>query len=132
MTARQVYKRALALINERDGSGAYHSDVNDFELNAPEIINTVITLLLPSQSIIEGKKVRDLNIPLEAVKTLDDTVPLHEALASAVMPFYLASIIILEEDSQRSDYFFRLFRESEERIVRGYSQLTHSSVKNVY
>ena len=47
MTARQVYKRALALINERDGSGEYHADVSDFEHNAPEILNTLITLLLP-------------------------------------------------------------------------------------
>ena len=132
MTARQVYKRALSLINERDDTGEYHADVNDFELNAPEIINTLITLLLPSQSIIEGKRLSDMDIFFEAVKTLDDTVPLHDALASGVMPFYLASIIILEEDRERSDYFHRLFKESEERVVKAYSTLKHTSVKNVY
>ena len=87
---------------------------------------------LPSQSIIEGKRTGELDIPLEAVKTLDDSIPLHDALVSGVMPFYLASILILEEDRERSDYFHRLFRESEERVVKAYSRLKHTSVKNVY
>ncbi len=132
MTARQVYTRALSLINERDGVGAYHTDVTDFEKNAPEIINTIITLLLPSECIIRGKKIRDLDTPFEGIKALDDTIPLHDALTSGVMPFYLASVMILEEDSVRADYFMSLFRESEERVVKGYSVASHSSVKNVY
>lgn len=132
MTARQVYQRALAFINERDGSGAYHADVSDFELNAPEILNTAITLLLPAQSIIEGKKIRELDISLESIKTLDDEIPLHYALSSGVLPFYLASVIILEEDRERADYFFKLFKESEERVLKGYSNLNHTSIKNVY
>lgn len=132
MTARQVYNRALSLINERDGVGNFHSDVTDFEKNAPEIINTIITLLLPSECIIRGKKIRDLDTPFETVKALDDTIPLHDALASGVMPFYLAAIMILEEDSTRADYFMTLYRESEDKVVRGYSTACHSSVKSVY
>ena len=38
MTARQVYRRALAFINERDGSGAYHADVSDFEFDMREFL----------------------------------------------------------------------------------------------
>ncbi|MBQ7897995.1 MAG: hypothetical protein IJ323_06190 [Clostridia bacterium] len=132
MTARQVYTRALSFINERNGVGAYHTDVSDFEKNAPEIINTIITLLMPSECIIRGKKIRDLDTPFEEIKSLDDTIPLHDALSSGVMPFYLASIMILEEDRERANYFQQLFRESEERVVRLYSSALHTSVKNVY
>ena len=132
MTARQVYERALSLINERDGRGEYHSDVKDFEENAPQLINSLITLLLPTQRIIEKKGIREEGFDFEAVSSLDDEVPLHRALSSGVLPFALASLLIIEEDVARADYFYKLFRDSEARVAESYASGSHGSIKNVY
>lgn len=132
MTARAVYERALAFINERDGKGTFQSDIQDFEKNAPEVINSCVTLLLYDESIIEKKPIRELEEKLEAVTALDSEVPLHISLCSGVLPYLLASMLIAEEDKERADYFYNLFKDSENRMVKSYSSAHHTKVRDVY
>ena len=132
MTAREVYNRAIALINERNGGGAYHDDVEDFEKNAPEVMNSIITLLWPSQCIIEKKRLEALSWDFSPIGSMDDEIPLHIALASGPLPFALASFLLLEEDAQRADYFYSLFRKSEENVVKTLSYATHGKIRDVY
>ncbi len=132
MTARAVYERALSLINERDAKGAYHSDIQDFEENADELINSLVTLLIADESIVTKVPIRELEEKLEKVTSLDSEVPLHISLCSGVLPYLLASVLISEEDSGRADYFYNLFKEAESRVVRGFCSAHHTSVIDVY
>lgn len=132
MKARQAYERALALINERDSGGAYHTDVADFEKNAPELINSIVTLLWVDECIVRNIAMREINWNFEPIRALDDEIPLHEALASGVLPFALASFLILEEDSERADYFYRLYTNARSTVVSAFSSAEHGSVRDIY
>ena len=132
MTARKVYERALTLINERDGEGEFHSDIKDFEKNAPEIINSLTTLLLPVESVILNKPIRELEDKIEKVSDLDSPIPLHKSLLSSVMPYLLASTLISEEDSVRADYFYNLYKDARESILRSYASCKRSKIRDVY
>ena len=132
MKARQAYERALALINERDSGGAYHTDVADFEKNAPELINSIVTLLWVDECIVRNIAMREINWNFEPIRTLDDEIPLHEALASGVLPFALASFLILEEDSERADYFYRLYTNARSAVVSAFVSAEHGSVRDIY
>ncbi len=132
MKARKIYERALALINERDGDGAYHADVRDFEKNAPEVMNSLISLLVCTDAVMKNKRVRESDLDYEGIKALDDEVPLHPALSSGVLPFALASLLVLEEDAERSSYFYKLFRDAEERLLSGFATGKRGPVVSVY
>lgn len=132
MKVRQAYERALALINERDSGGAYHSDTVDFENNAPELVNTAVTLLWLDDCVIREVPVRDISWNFQPVSSMDDTIPLHDALASGVLPFILASLLILEEDHTRSEYFYGLYADARSRVMSAFGTARRGSVKNVY
>ncbi len=132
MKARQAFDRALALINERDSGGAYHADVVDFEKNAPEIINSIVTLLWLDECIIRKISPRDFSWDFQPIRTLDDEIPLHEALASGVLPYAIASHLIFEEDSGRAEYFYSLFKNTRSEVVAAFASATHGSVVDVY
>lgn len=132
MKVRQAYERALALINERDSGGAYHSDVTDFEKNTPELVNSIITLLWLDECILRNISVKKIEWNFEPVKTMDDDIPLHDALSSGALPFALASLLILEEDAQRADYFWRIYNNARAEIVKTFASAWHSTVKDVY
>lgn len=132
MKVRQVFDRAMTLINERDSGGAYHSDVTDFEKNAPELVNTAVTLLWLDECVIRNVPVNDISWDFTPILSMDDDVPLHDALASGVLPFALASFLLLEEDRARADYFYRLYSDARGRVVASFASARHGSVKNVY
>lgn len=132
MKAKQAFERALALINERDSGGAYHSDVVDFEKNAPELINSIVTLLWLDECVLRRTAVSEISWDFQPVVSLEDEIPLHDALASGVLPFALASFLILEEDQSRADYFYRLYNNSREAVVKAFASAYHGTVKNVY
>lgn len=132
MKARKVYERALALINERDGEGAYHADTRDFERNAPEVMNSLISLLVATDAVMKNKKVRENDGYYESISGLDDEVPLHPALSSGVLPFALASLLVLEEDAERSGYFYKLFRDAEQKLLSAFATGKRGSVVSVY
>lgn len=132
MKVREVYDRALAMINERDSGGAYHSDTADFEKNTPAILNSFIILLLSDDAMIRGNRVRDISFEVEPVTSMEDKIPLHASLASGVLPFALASFLILEEDKERADYFYRLYLDAKSRVVSSFVTARHRRIKNMY
>lgn len=131
MKLREIYERALALINERNSEGAYHADIGDFEKNAPAVASTLIALYTTSDAVLKNEKIRDIG-EIKAVESLDDELPFHPHLSAAVLPFALASMMILEEDSQRSEYFLSLARLAESKLLSAYARGESTSVKNVY
>ncbi len=132
MKVRQAFERAMALINERDSGGAYHNDVADFEKNAPELINSIVTLLWLDDCVLRNVSARDVSWDFQPVKSMDDNIPLHDALASSVLPLALASFLLLEEDASRADYFFRRYSEAKQAAVSAFASAQRGSVRDVY
>lgn len=132
MKVRQAFERAMSLINERDSAGEFHSDVGDFEKNTPELVNSIVTLLWLDECIVRNVPVRDISWSFEPVSSMDDDIPLHEALASSVLPFALASLLVLEEDDKRANYFYSLYRNARDSVVSAFATANRSRIKDVY
>lgn len=129
--AREIFDMALALINERDSSGAYHSDVEDFEKNATSMITLLNQRLLYLQCHITGRDISNTTWD-RTITSLDDPLTLNDKILLHVMPYALASMLILEEDSQRSAYFYSLFKDAEEKVMREHKKGKRKSITNVY
>lgn len=131
MTGRQVYVRALALINERDSEGEYHGDTADYEKNAPELMNLILTRVWADDMCVRGIPPRNWRYAFDTVKTLDEELPLHEAVAS-ITPYLAASLLIHEEDMTRSEYYRRMFESAEANLLSTFRCARHSSITDVY
>ena len=101
MTNKEIYQGALALIAEPDGSGA-----EDYAERAPYIIANFITensALDDRYRLFIGAEDKKAAFPVYAA--LDDVFPLLSRFSSAAQ-YYLASMLIADEDMERSDSFF--------------------------
>ena len=54
MTGREVFQRAVALMNELDSFGTYHPDVADLEYNAPELLSIAVAELWSVDCLVRG------------------------------------------------------------------------------
>ena len=131
MRAREAYEMSLALINERDVEGDYHSDTADFEKNAHLIINMIIPRLWHNDCLVRGISPKNYRYAFEPLESLDEEIPLHVSVCSLV-PFLLASLLIREEDEKRAEFFRYMFESAESRLLSGFSSAEHKSVVDVY
>lgn len=131
MTVREAYKTALALINERDGEGTYFSDTEDFEKNLPSLVSLAIARVWQDDCTVRGIAPKSFSFVLEHPIGFDDEIPLHEATASLI-PYLLASLLLCEEDRERSEFYKALFTEQEYKLVTAFKKARHTSVVDVY
>lgn len=64
----------------------------------------------------QGQKPRDF-LPA-ALDSMDDLIPLNEALTCGVMPYGVAAFLVLEDDKQKTNYFDALYREKKLQAIR--------------
>lgn len=104
MTNKDVYLGALALIAEPNGENAA-----DYAERAPYIIANFITentALDDRYRLFIGADEKKAICPVYAA--LDDAFPLLSRFSSAAQ-YYLASMLIADEDTERSDTLFDHF-----------------------
>ena len=131
MTGREVFEAALAVINERDSTGEYHEDVQDYEKNAPSLINLLISRLWADNCIVMGIDTRQWKYTDEKIKGLDDEIPLHPSFLFT-LSLALASLLIHEEDASRAAYYYTLFMDSRANLVSSFSHARKTGIRDVY
>jgi hypothetical protein len=131
MTGREVYLRALSLINERDSRGDFHNDTSDYEANAPDLLNIIVSQVWADDCCVRGISPKDYKYTVERITSLDTELPVHSAVA-AIIPYLLASLLIHEEDMTRSEYYRRLFVSSENALLGAFTSAKHTSIADVY
>ena len=131
MTGRDVYVKALSIINERDSQGEWHSDTADYEKNAHELINILVSKLWCDDCIVRGIPIEDWRYTLEDISCLDEELSIHSAFLPA-LSFALASLLIHDEDRERADYYYKLFRDTQASLVRNFARANHTAIKDVY
>lgn len=131
MTGREVFNAALAIINERDSTGEYYEDVQDYEKNAPALINLLISRLWADDCVVKGIDTRHWRYTVENVKGLDEEIPLHPSFLFT-MSFGLASLLIHEEDSTRAAYYYTLFQDARANLVSSFSYARKTGIRDVY
>ncbi|MBR5632472.1 MAG: hypothetical protein IKW68_00695 [Clostridia bacterium] len=131
MTGREIYEQALSLINERDSEGNFHTDTSDFEHNAPDLITLAVSDLWYLDGVIRGIPPRDFRYTVKRITSLEDEIPLHPSVA-ATIPYFLASMLLNEEDGERSDYFRKMFLSAKLNISEAFTKAEHKSIRDVY
>ena len=108
MKNRQIYEAALRLLAESTVDG----ENEDYEERAPYILAafcTEMTALSRHLSAKNGNEYDPVFLPL------DDTFPLAGRL-SAAATMYLAAMLILESDEERSDKLYAQYCDAVSRI----------------
>ncbi len=131
MTGREVFENALAVINERDSTGEYHEDVQDYEKNAPALINLLISRFWADDCVVKGIDTRHWRYTVQNIKGLDEEIPLHPSFLF-VMSLALASLLIHEEDSARAAYYYTLFQDARISLVSSFSHAKKTGIRDVY
>jgi len=132
MTAREIYQRSLVLLNETGSQGEGQYDTALFEKNAPTLINMLIVMLDELDCFIKNKKVQENQYESQCIETLDDTVFLHPIITENIMPFGLAYLLILEEDSARASVFYKRYREEKEELKNRFRSVKRHTIRNMY
>ncbi len=131
MTARQIYHRALALLQEQDSDGVSY-DTEAFRRAAPELINLLCVMLDDLDLKIKGKRFRENELLPREIKTEDDEVPLHPVILAGVMPLGLAFLLIAQEDAARASLFFNLFQKEKDLLYKRFQRAKRHSITRVY
>lgn len=107
MLYRDLYNASVEMLSEDHATG----DVEDYERRAGYLLGTVIAQLKPID-----KRYRTAHGQGEAVKStalcvdLDTTFPLCDAFATAAT-YYLASMLVMEENERLGDRIFALYAD---------------------
>ncbi|MBQ2253446.1 MAG: hypothetical protein II328_05615 [Clostridia bacterium] len=131
MVAREIYLRALALLQEQDADGAGY-DTDAFETSAPHLINLLCSLLDDLDLHIKGRRFHESQSEPRTIDTLDDEVLLHPVICAGVLPLGLAFLLISEEDTARAGLFFKLYEQEKDALRRRFKQSRRHRITSVY
>ena len=124
MVCRGIYESSLALLGETP-SGEHSGD---YEERAPYLLAALCHLLADRDVIYRKECSLGSQRVLPEIKLqLYDTFPLCDAFAPAAA-YYLASMLIFDIDSERSDSLFEKYESSVTELLSG---LPFKSIKTI-
>ena len=133
MTGREIYKKALVLINEyADHGEEWRYDTAIMESNAPTLINMIAMMTDELDCTVKGKKY-GINDHLPAqIKTLDDELVQHPYITMGVIPYGLAYLLLAEENAARASEFYGLFIRERDALERRFRPTNRHTVTDCY
>ena len=112
MTFREIFNAAVGMVCESVENG----DCADYEERAPYLLAAACNECAASDRSYRMAHGADGGSYSETVCVgLDDAFPLADALATGVT-YYLAAMLVLDENEEMSDRFFSLFCDTLSRI----------------
>lgn len=131
MKAREIYERALALLQEQNADGADY-DTGAFEASAPRLIGLLSALLEELDLHVKGRRFHENQSLPREIKSLDDEVLLHPVICAGVLPLGLAFLLISEEDASRASFFFNLYEREKDALRRRFRKARRHRITSVY
>ena len=130
MKAWEVLDAALALMGERERGTSY--ETADFERNA----YGVMAVLLGELDALDCALKRiapdaDNRLP-PTVASGEEELMLHPLLCRSVLPYGLASLLLLEEDPSRAAQFQRRYEEQKRLLKERFDRPFRHEIRNVY
>ena len=93
MTGKDIFDRAMDLCALRGASDSMPDDLGDLQARAVGLINTAAGELHALDERLRKKKCLTVYL-----RTLEETVDMHNDICNAVLPYKLAALLIAEED----------------------------------
>lgn len=122
MKVRDLYLRALALLNEEEGRARV------YKKNALALTNQLLAQCLEVENSLREAKGADKLEKAQSVEDFDALIIYDQNFVSAAMPYGLASLLCADEDKVMSNAMADEF----DRIKKKYSVVTFEDITNAY
>ena len=109
-TAREIYRRSLALIGEEEGE---NSAV--FEGRLLPLVNVLLGEMYELDLAVKGEKTA-LGESAPQIRSLDEEIWLEDSLIFSVMPLGRAAFLLGETEPERANYFQQLYQRERETV----------------
>ena len=126
MTGNELFEFALDLCGLRTADGNPASDTADLLQRSVTLIN----ILLAENAALDGA-IRKSEHTVNTIETLDDTIPVTDIVASAVLPYGLARLMLLGEDDSAAADFNALYEKARSEAMRFGKPAVHE-IREVY
>lgn len=116
--AQTIYEMAIALMDSMSDSGAADvSDNNEYKHRTLPILNILRGELYPYSDTFETD---DEGRPIAAlIRTFDKPIDLDDYICQSVMPYGLASHLLMQEDPAAANFFQQRYDELKRQLPVG-------------
>lgn len=126
MTGKELFENAIDVCALRSSMTDAPTDVTDLLERAPALIN----IILAENSSLDCR-IRKAEHEVLKIDSLEDEIPCSDIVASAVLPYGLARLLMLGEDDALVAEIERLYAESKLIAIR-FGKAKHQTVTEVY
>ncbi len=95
MTGKDVFERAIDLCALRGENDTRSEDTGDLRERATGLLNVLLSQLHPLNERLTGCK-----SPIQEVYSLEETLDICDAIATGLLPYALAALLIAQEDTE--------------------------------
>jgi hypothetical protein len=109
-TGRDIFRKAMVITDNLDENGAFDTQDNlEYKRRAVQIINILLgELFIYSDAYDDSLTMRDA---VTEITNLNDSVEIDDALARSVLPYGLASHLMMEENPQSASFYQQRYEE---------------------
>lgn len=126
MTGQELFEKAIHLCGLGSPETDIPTDVKDLEIRAVALINA----LLAENSILDCK-IRKCTHRVYSINALSDSVICSEILAQSVLPYGLARLFLMGEDSESAAELGKIYTQNRENAIRFGNSVRHE-ITEVY
>ncbi len=126
MTGKELFDIALDLCGLRKTDGSIPNDVDDLQQRAISLIN----LVLAENAEIDCR-IRRIEHSTNCINSLDERLDCCDIVASSVLPYGMARLLLLGEDDALASNFHNLYLDSRKRAIN-FGKARIESITEVY
>lgn len=98
MTVRDIYRRALAKVFEKQGNDP------DFDAYSPLLLDGLLMEALPYENQIRRQQGRPVLESAPVVEAIDETeIPYDDRITRIALPYGLASVLLGDDESRKAE-----------------------------
>ena len=131
-TVQNVFDIAIRLMDsQNETTGATDtSDTTEYKVRTCSLLNSILDRVYPASDTYQTGSAGQRPI-CQKVSEFTDELNLDERIATGVLPYGLAGLLLTEENPTLSDFFWQTFLEQMEEAKRSLPS-GEESVENVY
>ena len=126
MTGKELFDIALDLCGLRKTDGSIPDDVDDLQQRAISLTN----LVLAENAEIDCR-IRRIEHRTSSIKSLEDRLDCSDIVASSVLPYGMARLLLLGEDDALASNFHNLYLDARKRAIR-FGKARSEAITGVY
>ena len=113
MTGTAIFRQTLAMMGETPDETL--ANVADLKERALHYLNLLLTDVQELDSLVRGEQCSPSDSARQ-LSSLSQEVEVCDQVAHAILPLGLAFFLLLEEDAERSNWYFRLFSQAKKDL----------------